>query len=190
MMIFTSNDSWHGIFADDWPTFEPTRVYFDLTQPNIELKMHTIKHTFQKGVESSFECLNNMAKTFNCSHVCSYITFGSLPLCKTSVEFYCNFVQMFVNGKSDLNKCLSPKETLTFSTYTLAPQIYEPQSKVTKVTIKLHYVTMEVREELDVITTVEFIGNFGGSMGMFFGFSFASPLLLGLNQMINRFFEN
>ena len=189
MITFTSRDSWHGIFADDWPTLKPTREYIDLSIPNTELKMNPIKHRFQRGCESSFDCLNELAATFNCSFVCSYITFGSLPLCNTARQHWCNFRQMYPNDNLSLINCLSPREALTFNTYTLSPQIYEARN-TTKVIIGLLYATMEIREELDVITTVELIGNFGGSMGMFFGFSLASPLLQALNQLINRMFED
>ena len=189
MITFTSNDSWHGIFTDDWPTVKPTRAYIDLSSPNTELKMNPILYRFQRGCDNSFDCLNELAATFNCTNVCSYITFGSLPLCNKGSEFWCNFGQMYSNDKSHLIDCLSPREALTFDTYSLSPQIYGARN-TTKVTIAFLYSAMELREELDVITTVELIGNFGGSMGMFFGFSLASPLLQALNQLINRIFED
>ena len=102
MILLTANDSWHGIFTNEWPTIKPTRVFIDLTIPYTELKLSKIEHRLQKGVESSFECLNNFAKTFNCSRICSYFTFGSLPLCNSGEEFWCNFLQMYSNDKSAL----------------------------------------------------------------------------------------
>ena len=189
MMTFTSNDSWHGIFTDDWPQLKPTRVYIDLSIPYTELKMIPILHRFQKGCDSGFDCLNELATTFNCSNVCSYITFGSLPLCNKASEFWCNFHQMYSTDKLPIINCLSPREALTFDTYSLSPQFYAA-TNTTKVSIALLYSIMEIREELDVITTTELIGNFGGSMGMFFGFTLASPLLQALNQLINRIFSD
>ncbi len=190
MILLTANDSWHGIFTNEWPTIKPTRVFIDLTIPYTELKLSKIEHRLQKGVESSFECLNNFAKTFNCSRICSYFTFGSLPLCNSGEEFWCNFLQMYSNDKSALMHCLSPQNSIDFDVYTLSPQVYQPEDNSSKVLVGLLYATTEVREELDVITTVQLIGNFGGSMGMFFGFSFAVPLIRALNKVIDKLFHH
>ena len=97
---------------------------------------------------------------------------------------------MYSKDTSALMHCLSPQNSIDFDVYTLSPQVYQPGDNSSKVLVGLLYATTEVREELDVITTVQLIGNFGGSMGMFFGFSLASPLLQALNQLINRFFED
>ena len=83
----------------------------------------------------------------------------------------------------------TPQTAVTYDVYTLSPQIYQRKGNGTRVLIGLLYATKEVREELDVITTVELIGNFGGSMGMFFGFSLAVPLLSILNKMLDKLFE-
>ena len=96
---------------------------------------------------------------------------------------------MYSNDKSFLLHCLSPQTSVTYDVYTLSPQIYQRKGNGTGVLIGLLYATKEVREELDVITTVELIGNFGGSMGMFFGFSLAVPLLSVLNKMLDKLFE-
>ena len=192
MITFTSSDSWHGISTDYWPTLKPTRAYIDLSLPYTELKMIPTLHRFKRGCDSGFDCLNELAATLNstCTNVCSYITFGSLPLCNTGSEFWCNFDQvfsMYAYDKSPLINCLSPREALTFDTYSLSPQIFTA-TNTSKVSISFLYATMEIKEELDVITTAELIGNFGGSMGMFFGFSLASPILQALHRLIDRIF--
>ena len=190
MILLTANDSWHGIFTNEWPTIKPTRVFIDLSIPYTEIKLSKIEHRLQKGVKSSFECLNNLAKTFNCSYTCSYVTFGSLPLCNSGEEFWCNFGQMYSKDTSALMHCLSPQNSIDFDVYTLSPQVYQPEGNSTRVLVGLLYATTEVREELDVITTVQLIGNFGGSMGMFFGFSFAVPLIKAMNKVIDKLFDH
>ena len=190
MILLTANDSWHGIFTNEWPTIKPTRVFIDLSIPYTEIKLSKIEHRLQKGVKSSFECLNNLAKTFNCSYTCSYVTFGSLPLCNLGEEFWCNFGQMYSKDTSALMHCLSPQNSIDFDVYTLSPQVYQPEGNSTRVLVGLLYATTEVREELDVITTVQLIGNFGGSMGMFFGFSFAVPLIKAMNKVIDKLFDH
>ena len=66
--------------------------------------------------------------------------------------------------------------------------IPQTATNTSKVSISFLYATMEIKEELDVITTAELIGNFFGSMGMFFGFSLASPILQALHRLIDRIF--
>ena len=97
---------------------------------------------------------------------------------------------MYSNDKSALMHCLSPQNSIDFDVYTLSPQVYQPEDNSSKVLVGLLYATTEVREELDVITTVQLIGNFGGSMGMFFGFSFAVPLIRALNKVIDKLFHH
>ena len=62
MILLTANDSWHGIFTNEWPTIKPTRVFIDLSIPYTEIKLSKIEHRLQKGVKSSFECLNFMKR--------------------------------------------------------------------------------------------------------------------------------
>ena len=86
-------------------------------------------------------------------------------------------------------KCLSPKKALTFTKYDYTPYVSKMATKnVTTIFIKFFAAKKEVREELDVITTVALIGNFGGSLGMFFGFSFAVPLVRFFNKVIDGLF--
>ena len=189
LMFFLSNDSWHGIFTNEWPQFQPTILKIDLSKPYTETKMSTIEHRFQKGVENSSLCLEEMTKSFNCTFICSYLTFGSLPICRSGNEFLCNLKEMYKNSATDLLKCLSPRKALTFRMYSYSPYERKIGGKViSRNFIKFFATTKEVREELDVITTVQLIGNFGGSLGMFFGFSFAVPLIRFFNKVFNRFF--
>ena len=46
----------------------------------------------------------------------------------------------------------------------------------------------EVQEEVKLLTTEDFIGSVGGSLGMFFGFSIYATFLYCIDQVLNRFF--
>ena len=49
---------------------------------------------------------------------------------------------------------------------------------------------LEIREEVKVITMAELIGSIGGSLGMFFGFSFSTFAWYFVNQIVSRAIVN
>ena len=62
----------------------------------------------------------------------------------------------------------------------------------TKTTVNIFIATnrTELMEEIDVMSTEDFIGNLGGSLGMFFGFSLASPLTFIMRIILNKLFQS
>ena len=46
----------------------------------------------------------------------------------------------------------------------------------------------EVQVEVKLLTTEDFIGSVGGSLGMFFGFSIYATFLYCIDKALNRFF--
>ena len=61
---------------------------------------------------------------------------------------------------------------------------YQPNSSV--VTITIDSMAKEVNEEVRIITLQSFIGNLGGSLGMFFGFSLSGWLSVLLANLIDK----
>ena len=47
----------------------------------------------------------------------------------------------------------------------------------------------KVKEEVKLLTTEDFIGSVGGSLGMFFGFSIYATVLACIEKTLNRFFR-
>ena len=56
------------------------------------------------------------------------------------------------------------------------------ENDITRLTIYIQTMTKEIREEVDVMTTSGLIGSVGGSLGMFFGFSFSGYALCLLDK--------
>ena len=48
----------------------------------------------------------------------------------------------------------------------------------------------EIQEELPLLTTQDFIGSVGGTLGMFFGFSISASLLFFIDKCLDRIEEN
>ena len=65
---------------------------------------------------------------------------------------------------------------------------YQPNSSV--VTITIDSMAKEVKEEVQIITLQSFIGNLGGSLGMFFGFSLSGWLSVLFANLIDKIFPS
>ena len=59
------------------------------------------------------------------------------------------------------------------------------ENNITRFTIYIQTMTKEIREEVDVITMSGLIGSVGGSLGMFFGFSFSGYALYLLDKCVS-----
>ena len=59
------------------------------------------------------------------------------------------------------------------------------ENDITRLTIYIQTMTKEIREEVDVMTTSGLIGSVGGSLGMFFGFSFPGYALYLLGKCVS-----
>ena len=58
------------------------------------------------------------------------------------------------------------------------------------VKVNYFYKSKQIMEEIDVITLAGLIGSIGGSLGMFFGFSFTSYLSILIEKLIKKMFKN
>ena len=65
-------------------------------------------------------------------------------------------------------------------------EIFE-EKDIARFTIHIQTMTKDIREEVDVITTSGLIGSIGGSLGMFFGFSFSGYALYLLDKCVSIF---
>ena len=70
-------------------------------------------------------------------------------------------------------------------------QMYETNSNTSAVFyISAASKSKQIMEEIDVITLAGLIGSIGGSLGMFFGFSFTSYLSILIEKLIKKMFKN
>ena len=121
---------------------------------------------------------------------CSLVSYDYLPSCQFPNETNsCKSVDI-----TNMTKCFIYKNYLTFN---VAYFDYENQTINQSVSPSDWVVfslimwsgRKEINEEIRIITESSLIGSLGGSMGMFFGFSFFTHLLCIFEKIIDRFFH-
>ena len=82
------------------------------------------------------------------------------------------------NNQKDFEDCFKVKQFLTYNPATY-DFLWNPMlnSSTIQLFMSIQDLRKEVREEVKAITPESFIGSLGGSVGMFFGFSFTSTIL-------------
>ena len=189
VLYLTSPNATLNIATDIWPQYIPGKVKIPVkTKKKVMIVKYdrVIEYTFKTGVQDSSECMANIIKEFGCKNQCCHISGCSLPICNSSEGFQC------ILGKSKyVLKCLLQKHQLAY-----LPQLHEyPLYDHTFFVANGAFIvgaasgTKEIIEEIDVITLSGLIGSVGGSLGMFFGFSFTSYLSFVIEKFTKNIFE-
>ena len=118
--------------------------------------------------------------SFHCN--CSTVTYANLPLCHATSDTVCK-----PGYPGWFQDCFKPRMVLTFNPIEFDMENYLPIDPLSStVSLILWSMIKEIKEEIPVITPTNFIGSLGGSLGMFFGFSFAAPLIYILRLIVNK----
>ena len=189
MVYLTSNNSWQGISSADWPQFSPSRVEIDFKE-NGYTYMDSVKATeyhFEEGVDDSDQCWTDGIHSFLCPTKCKLFNFAGntskLPICKTLEEVRCVWDQ--ANKSNLFTKCNQKKKTLTFNGDLIRLKRYQDDESKHLI-IGLWQMSKEVTEEILVITPQGMIGSIGGSLGMFFGFSFYTFVMFLIDKILKH----
>ena len=80
------------------------------------------------------------------------------------------------------------------TTYELKQRVEQPlhtkeNKSSTKIYVALWSMDIQIQEVVPLLTTEDFIGSIGGSLGMFFGFSMSATLFICLNKVYHQLFE-
>ena len=188
-MYLTSNNSWQGITSGDWPQYTPTKIELDCKEKGYAY-MNTIKvseQLFVEGVDDSDQCWAEEIKSGSCPVQCMFVNFAGnaskLPTCQTIEEVTC-IIDEATRQKS-FTKCNQKKRILTFNGDLMRLKKYQ-DTDWKHLIIGLFDTTIEIKEEIDMITASDFIGSIGGSLGMFFGFSFSGFVLCLMDKLAER----
>ena len=181
ILFLTSNNTWQGIIGSDWPHFEPTKLTIGINTYYWYVAKST-EYQFQKGIENSEDCWEEQIKYFNCPTKCIFLSLApQLPQCNTSQDIRCFFKEAYRGNAHTI--CNQKKRGLTYNGELHKIERFEESSDETsRFTIYFQTMTKEIREEVDVITLSALIGSVGGSLGMFFGFSFSAYALYLLDR--------
>ena len=143
---------------------------------------------FKEGVDDSDQCWTDGINSGSCPTKCKYFNFAGnsskLPICKTLEEVKCIYDQAY---NLDLfSKCNRKKKILTFHGDLLRQKRYQDVQDEIHLMIGIWQMNKEIKEEIFIITTQDMIGSVGGSLGMFFGFSFSAFVLYLIEKIIKR----
>ena len=162
------------------------QVKIGLKSGNTMLRTTLIESKYLKGREGdTLQCLESAYDKLNCEVNCDYLNnMPNLPACQTTDQLKCIFENFSLD---QILECFTLKQTLNYNVNPVVTQsFYEPNSSL--VTITIDSMAKEVKEEVKIISMESFIGNLGGSLGMFFGFSLSGWLTVLLAKFIDKIF--
>ena len=168
-------DAWHGIVLDDWLYIDPVKLVIPVKESYDQLwsvKMSQTDLEYRIGVENFTDCMEKYIENqVNCTRKCFPIIFNflGLPACQYN-ESKCMF-EALIKSRTGRYHCLKLKNTIQYKVdfhFT-----YELKKKFTGVKFLMYFdrLTKDIKRERLVVTTADFIGSVGGSLGLFLGFS-------------------
>ena len=182
LFIFTSNRTWINIPGGLWPQFNPLIAEVGLIRKYTHLFLQPEEEFFQDGKESSADCLKEVFERQNCSHPCWVTTIPGVPFCQTTKEFNC--IEHVWRSQEFLD-CVMTKKATYYSLNYRKENPYHKDKNTLKTDVYIGITSMQkvIKEEVFVLTLQDLIGSVGGSLGLFFGFSFSAVLFSGLNKL-------
>ena len=177
-IYLTSNKTWPNIAMERWPQINPSKINLEFNGLVTAMKMKVTENIFEEGSEDIQSCLGQLfVYKYECPQKCNFLSYDNLPICNSTDHQSCERKGRKKNSL-EFQECFKSKEFLTFN-----PSMYEVlyQPAINESSIKFYMsiqnLQKEVKEEVKVITLKALIGSIGGSVGMFFGFSFTSTIL-------------
>ena len=174
-----SRNGWHGMIVDDWPLIKPSKFEIPVQYGKIShwiTKMSQTNYHYRNGVEDFESCfLKYISEIVNCTNKCFPIAFNifsdELQQCTLKTDFDCMFRNL-IQDRKHRYKCLKLKNITKYNIDSYYSRTTEERK--TGAQIEMYFVkdTKEIVEEIFVVTTGNFIGSIGGSLGLFLGFSF------------------
>ena len=194
--IFVSSpDILHGLFIDEWPY---DKLILDGFETSFDVGKYAFMNLLASEVQyltasSSYndpdECIQDFMNSTQCSFKCFPIVFNYLgfPPCTTKAEVGCMFSYLYGERKMQLYDCMKPKKS---DIYRFSEKTYnEPQPQNDSMQVKFVFQSniKTYYEQVYVVSFTSFIGNVGGSLGLFFGFSFFAVFFDCIDKIFRRF---
>ena len=201
-LYLTDDDSWHEIIYDEWRYTKPSKfhLYTNFEYPNqgkfyIFGLTNTKEVTHMNGVNNRENCIRKLlldATKDNCS-VCNPIIFGFLSgieMCQNVSDFDCSIDKFGPLDPMNMihDECLKTASTTEYAADYSTVNLGEG---LPSIGFNFRYISQrtEVQEEKLVISSRDFIGSIGGSLGLFLGFSifhYSSVIIDGLFKRISK----
>ena len=176
LFYFTSNKSWINIPENAWPQYKSSKTRVNLFEEYTNIVLQTEEEYFNDGTDSSPECLKKLIKRQNCSYPCWATTIPGIPPCRTAKEYIC--LDNAIWGTTEYVGCYMTKMATYYSVLDQIENAYHKDKNTLKTDVYIGIKAMKkvIKEEVFVLTLQDLIGSVGGSLGLFFGFSFSAVL--------------
>ena len=190
-VYLTSNNTWQNIASERWPQISPTEFYLEFKEKGLVkgMKLKLTEHVFQTGSSNISECARRLDVTkSDCTTKCNFLSYSSLPNCNSAEEQKC-IDQVWRKDSNEYENCFKVKKFLVYNPATY-DYIFNPMLNRSTIQffMSIQDLQKEVKKEVKAITPESFIGSLGGSVGMFFGFSFTATILYTI-QKIKQFYN-
>ena len=190
MLFLVDEGTWTSVVENDWLYLNPSynKIPLNSNWTNIQvIKTYPTKNKLLKGVENSTECQKELLSKLPCNKKCYPILYNYLGLlpCNNHSELQCMNQQLYNFHEKERLQCYKPKEYVSYQAGQRPSKIpiETPNETGTILSFKFSSQSLVKREEIYLIGTLDFIGNMGGSLGLFLGFS-CFPLLSWLNKLL------
>ena len=184
---FTSNKTWIGLTDYIFPQLTPPSEDISFQQEFTNFILREEEKYFDEGVENNRKCLHDyLILSRNCTFKCNTLSYGDLPTCKTIAQLKCMKGTGF---GTEYNDCYKTPKASTYKVDRVEnPYHVDINESSTKLYIGMWSRIKEIQEEVPLLSPQDFIGSIGGSLGMFFGFSFSATLLSCIEKFLNKVF--
>ena len=190
-MFITSNNSWYGILdSGAWPLFKPLHQLIHFKKDYTIFLVKVQENMFKDEDVFDEHCFKKYFGQRNCSKICHIMSYPGIPSCSTDEELKCirrnewNYKSYFKCFKSKYLTNYILQDRYTLSTYN------DPNMLSTDIYVGVPTMKKVIHEEVELITFQDLIGSIGGSLGLFFGFSFTTIILLFINKISNSYLIN
>ena len=192
--IFVSTlDTLHGLLIDEWPyeklILDKIEHSFDVSKyVYITLNEAKVQYMTAKSHNNPNECIRNFLNSSSCAFKCFPIVFNYMdfPPCTTKDEVWCMLSEIYGPKKMQLYDCLKPKKATMYRVTDIVYNEPEPQNDTMQVKFVYQSNIRALHEQVYVMSWTSLIGNVGGSLGLFFGFSFLTVSFKCIDKIFKR----
>ena len=196
-----SNEGWQEKILNEWRYTKPFDFEFRSSAYKSRLRISLNIEETQKldyenhsGIQED-ECILKTLSKFSCSSICSPLLFhhiSELNICSNSSDFKCMFDGIRQNQSALLDQCFASKTTIQYKGEVETFEIMNGQNDhpkyeyIVQLTFNPISNRVLVKEERYILSTTDFIGSVGGSLGLFLGFSCFTYTSELLDKLLNK----
>ena len=192
-VFVTSQNTLHGLLISEWPYeklfLNEFETSFDVSKyAFLNLKASEVQYLMASSYSTPDECIEDYLNASQCAFKCFPIVFNymNFPPCTTKEEVGCMFSELYGPRKMQLYDCMKPPKA---TIYRISDMIFDepvPQNDTMQVKFIFQSNIKDYHEQVYVISLTSFVGNIGGSLGLFFGFSFLAVFFHCIDKMFMR----